>query len=134
MKKEDIRRFLRNQIWQKQKKKLQLNSQKQLVLKWSHCKKSTQRNMQKNWYNYSSILSSNKPKLDEWLVVDLAEFPCSYLNLPGVNKKLFCKQKQNNFRFTIGKNSENQINQQTITCHGRGVYRILILQGVYLWF
>jgi hypothetical protein len=51
------------------------------------------------------------------LSADLAEFPCFYLNLPVVNLKLFGFYLQNNFcshQVNSGKNSEIQLNQQTI--------------------
>ena len=38
-----------------------------------------------------------KPKHDNWLSVDLGEFPCFYLNLPVVNLKLFFLLSQQYF-------------------------------------
>ena len=39
------------------------------------------------WIPDRSIFYLIKPKHDNWLFVDLAEFPCFYLNLPGWTKK-----------------------------------------------
>ena len=49
-----------------------------------------------------SILSSIRPKYDNWLFLDFCVFTHSYLFLPVANLKLFWKSKQN--RFKTGKN------------------------------
>ena len=56
------------------------------------------------WIQDWSILSSIRPKYDNWLFVDICVFTHSYLFVPVVNLKLFWKSKQNNFGFSTGKN------------------------------
>ena len=63
-----------------------------LDMRYLQCKvaKNEYRYWSAKWFQDRSILYLIKPKNDNWLSVDLAEFLCFYLSLPGVNLKLFC--------------------------------------------